>query len=160
MRNQIGKMSFFEQGPATKPYSKNLEYLSLGLSTFLRIPKIITKENEEELAQNLQKIQEDHNTVISFIPTQEEYENYYSQFNEFDFFDVNRKVNPDACLDNLDQISCSFESRDVNFYVLRDFESAKRYGLYDFRKVIRLIFVKISESCTTTLLASLSNTKI
>lgn len=107
----------------------------MGLSTFLRIPKFITKENEAELAQELQTIQEGHNTVISFIPTEEEYEEYYSQFNEFDFFDVNRKVDIQACLDNLDHIATEFESRDVTYRVLRDFDSAKKYGLYDFRKL-------------------------
>lgn len=98
---------------------------------------MINKENVNSLENRIKSIQSNQNMFLTFIPTKEEYNKYYSKFNLFDFFDQNKKCDTDFALQRFDSFASSFESKNIEYFVLRDYESAAKYGLYDYRKPLK-----------------------
>lgn len=133
LRNSIGEIKFFKRIDNRVPYSKSIESLSLQISTFIRIPLFINKNNIDLLDEKIKNIHEKQNIVVSFIPNEEEYNKFYSQYNKFDFFEQNRKKNVRTVLEEFDTLAQTLSSKNVEYCVFRDFESAKKYGLYDHR---------------------------
>ena len=122
--------------------SDSLTHLFFTIDRFMTPIQEISKTNFETLESAIKEVPgTEKNVVFTFLPSKEEYSTFAEQFKKEDFFHHSQLHDTSSYWKEYTDLVANAPSEKLEFFVIRDFETAEKFGLKNQRILIFFLIV-------------------